>query len=372
MTTPWPQGHTYATRAGRLTISAPVLVHRSKQHCWFPTLAKLNDGRVLASMSNYADVHVKRATCFQCWSGDGGRTWSSPIEATYCDVTLPRPTIGDAQVRVPYYLYPQPDGSLQSEGTLATPGENTAKPIPIRVAGWPRPISNLATTDHGTVAGFVFNGQCIELRNGRFLANLYGTFEGAKRYALVCAESADGLDWQVTSTIADEICEVEGVEGPCESAFARLKDGRILCVFRMGGFFLLAMSLSSDEGRTWTKPVQMPVAFSVQPSLAVLPDGTIALSSGRPSIYLWLNRTGDPLNWKAWDRVDILDHHNTLIPDEPIHHPHNHTSAYTEIIPLDDHHLLMIYDRIPHGWPGIPEGSSETNSCWVVRIGVDA
>ena len=46
------------------------------------------------------------------------------------------------------------------------------------------------------------------------------------------------------------------------------------------------------------------------------------------------------------------------------------TSAYTEIVVLDDHNLLCIYDRIPHGWSAIPAGSADVNSVWVVRLTV--
>jgi hypothetical protein len=44
------------------------------------------------------------------------------------------------------------------------------------------------------------------------------------------------------------------------------------------------------------------------------------------------------------------------------------TSAYTEVVTLDDTHVLYIYDRIPNGWYPIPEDSSETNSVWIVRM----
>jgi hypothetical protein len=38
------------------------------------------------------------------------------------------------------------------------------------------------------------------------------------------------------------------------------------------------------------------------------------------------------------------------------------------VVALDDTRLLVIYDRIPHGWSAIPKDSTETNSVWVVRL----
>jgi hypothetical protein len=51
--------------------------------------------------------------------------------------------------------------------------------------------------------------------------------------------------------------------------------------------------------------------------------------------------------------VDLQTHHNKCVPREPIDRP-DRTSAYTEVVALDDKHALVIYDRIPHGWQAIP------------------
>jgi hypothetical protein len=63
----------------------------------------------------------------------------------------------------------------------------------------------------------------------------------------------------------------------------------------------------------------------------------------------------------------VLSHHNLHQAQEPIDRP-DHTTSYTEIAVLDDTHVLYMYDRIPHGWGAIPEGSTDTNSIWVVRV----
>ena len=68
--------------------------------------------------------------------------------------------------------------------------------------------------------------------------------------------------------------------------------------------------------------------------------------------------------------VDVVANHNEFRPEESVV-VSQRTSAYTEIVALDDKHLLYIYDRIPNGWMQIPGNSSETNSVWVVRVTVD-
>jgi hypothetical protein len=233
----------------------------------------------------------------------------------------------------------------------------------LTISGWPRP--DRSVEPKFGLAGFVFIGQTVELKNGAgYLATLYGYFKDTKRYSLVVAESADGLRWKIRSTLADENCKLAGTEGPCEAALVRLKSGRLMCVYRMNSGSPLGQSWSDDEGRTWTEPAAMKDVFSVQPSVAVLQDGRMVLTSGRPGIFAWFNLDG---TGRDWQRLDLQAHHNKCVPREPIDRP-DHTSSYTEVVPLDETHLLVIYDRIPHGWKAIPEKSADTNSVWVMRL----
>src|SRR5207248_7315732 len=156
--------------------------------------------------------------------------------------------------------------------------------------------------------GFVFNGNTVTLKDGTFMATLYGHFKDTKRYSLVAAESKDGVKWKIRTIIADENCKLPGGEGPCEAATCRLKDGRLMCVFRLNSNVPYGQTFSSDEGKTWTEPVSMGKdIFSVQPSLAVLKDGTIVLSGGRPGLWCWINTDG---TGKDWQRVDLVANHN--------------------------------------------------------------
>jgi hypothetical protein len=70
---------------------------------------------------------------------------------------------------------------------------------------------------------------------------------------------------------------------------------------------------------------------------------------------------------QKWEGVDIAAHHNACCPDEPV----THTTAYTEVVAVDEAHLLYMYDRIPNNWQRIPEDMNDTNSVWVVRVTVD-
>ncbi len=343
----------------KVTLAPPVLVGRSKGYLWFPTLAKTPDGDLLATMTDYADETVDNATAKCAWSSDGGQTWGPLINSFYCDVKVQLAS-GDL-VLLPYYLFPDGLGMKAAYKRVPAGAREQKTEEGLTVSGWPkpdhRPSPNLKVT------GFVFNGQSVPLKDGAHIATLYGTYEGDKRYSLMTAVSRDGVAWKIHSTIAGPECTLEGAEGPCEAAMCRLKDGRLMCVFRLAGHVPFGQSWSSDEGLTWTKPVAMQ-PFSVQPSLATLPDGTVVLSGGRDGLYLWLNEDGSGRDWLS---VDIKAHHNAHCRNDLIG-AGNHTSAYTEVVVLDDKHLLYIYDRLPFSWGPVPADSTETNSVWVVRV----
>jgi hypothetical protein len=236
------------------------------------------------------------------------------------------------------------------------------------VSGWPRALGSLDAKLG--LGGFVLNGQAVGLKDGSFFTTLYGYFEGDKTYSLVGAESKDGLRWVVRSVIADATCGFKG-SGPCESALCRLKDDRLMCIFRNDGNLEYGQTWSSDEGRTWDKPVLMPNVRSVQPSLAVLEDGMVVLSGGRPGLFVWINPDG---TGRSWHPIDLVANHNDARPADSIVNPAagGNTSSYTEVVSLGGGELRVIYDRLPFRWHPIPPESPETNSVWVVRLLVKA
>ena len=65
----------------QVTLSAPVLVARSKGYLWFPTLTKLANGDLRVIMSDRADAVVTAPdmmTGLNAFSRDSGRTCLNP------------------------------------------------------------------------------------------------------------------------------------------------------------------------------------------------------------------------------------------------------------------------------------------------------
>src|SRR5262249_26046035 len=84
-TSSWKTTRTIPLKGLKAHLSEPVLVARSKGYLWFPTLVHLGKGKLLAVMSNYADVHTNSSTCLAAWSRDGGLTWSKTQPGLYGD-----------------------------------------------------------------------------------------------------------------------------------------------------------------------------------------------------------------------------------------------------------------------------------------------
>ena len=86
-----------------------------------------------------------------------------------------------------------------------------------------------------------------------------------------------------------------GEEGPCEAGMVRLADQRLYALFRTGGDGYIGNGWSTDDGKTWTKPVSTPykgVALRVRR----LSNGILACTTGRPGpvvVMFSLDGTGE-------------------------------------------------------------------------------
>ena len=98
----------------------------------------------------------------------------------------------------------------------------------------------------------------------------------------------------------------------------------------------LLMVRSSDEGRTWSKPVNFDKC-GVLPQLRVLGCGVSLAGYGRPGVFLRASNDPSGLKWEA-----------------PIDLETESSCCYTAILPLDDTHALFGYSDFRY--PG-PDGT---------------
>ena len=151
-------------------------------------------------------------------------------------------------------------------------------------------------------------GPIIQIPNGDLLMPMYAGLTGDSPtiHRAYIARSKDlGRTWSFYSTIAydavDPNPELPGqYAGYCEPTIALLSNGQLLAVLRSQlnhwgpNFRPLYIAWSNDMGLTWTKPIpakvspgqKHPYLYNISPTLAVLDNGVVALSYGRPGFHV--------------------------------------------------------------------------------------
>jgi hypothetical protein len=247
---------------------------------------------------------------------------------------------------------------------------------------WPLRLNSNSQPESNWHSSLQLTGDAIRV-NGQLLATAYWKRSDQPKYANGLLSSKDGgHTWRYYSTIATaedilprESWSQKAFEGPDETSMIRLADGELMAVFRVGGTldWKLRRSCSSDNGRTWSKPDTLP-AWSVEPKLVRIANGTIALASGRPGIGLWLSTDAKA---QSWEHIHIVAIHNgfssepgyRISPLDP-DHPEKmwQTSSYTGLVELTKNHLLLAYDRDAEG---APKSADDLGRVFVMPIEIE-
>jgi len=347
---------------GTQTLDAQGKMQMSFAH-YFPGLAKFPGGNLIATYALDSDSQDD-PVFISGWqiSRDGGRAWGrrySLIMQHNPMVFVPR--THDSLLAIPSELVQQTVGderNFTGPGLLFEEGGKRIVILPdgVRLVNWPWPVDvapNSQPQENWHV-GLCLTGNVLPAQGG-VLATIYGRKKGARYYDTMLILSRDeGATWRYYATVASPDPALEGqkrYEGPCESTVIRLADGDLMAAFRVGSgpSWNLRRNYSHDGGRTWGPTDALP-AYSVMPSMLRLANGVIALSTGRPGIDLWLS--ADP-RAAAWQKVDIIAHHNSCESD-PTYRISRHdtgdytqweTTAYTKLVEIAPNRMLLIYER---------------------------
>jgi hypothetical protein len=128
-------------------------------------------------------------------------------------------------------------------------------------------------------------------------------------------------------------------DGFTEPDIAFLPDGSYFCLIRTldgVGIGPMYSSRSTDQGKTWTKPVVFDDT-GVWPVLHSLKNGVTLASYGRPGLYI--RAAGDPAAQTWGARV-------TVVPPQGLM---QETCSYADWITLDDQTALLVYTDFH--WP---------------------
>ncbi len=308
---------------------------------WYPVAFQFADGRISVGSGNYNPKAGK-------WSTDGGRTWrDGPAPPDEASIEL-----GNGEVlSLGFHTKKQPDGkysltqrrSLDGWKTFAE--ETSVIDIPHSVpCGGDGPETN---------EGFLMDHAILKLKDGRLMATMYGNYDEDAviaedypaewhfmKYRTIAVFSADkGKTWgdPVTVATAPGISQ----EGLCEADLIRLADGDILCAMRSGGkpgrSTPCYLARSTDEGKTWSKPILI-LDRGVWPNLLAMSNGIVVCTTGRDGNWLTFSKDNGRtfLNWFCF-------YNGGAYPS---------TSSYNSIFEVAPNKIMVIYDRTPANGQG--------------------
>ena len=318
-----------------ITLGEPWMVHRVPDGTIHgqPKVYALADGTLLFYYSTVGDLLKVSRRCLR--SRDRGKTWApEPVRLECPEGILSFPN--GSLVEFERELEKVGDGVFDLAVCRSCDGGNTwdspAKqrfylPGASHVCASPFPITDLGS---GQIMGLLED----------FHQSQPSTIQGR----ILCATTADmGLSWHLRSSI--EAGSHIQTQGFMEPALALLTDGSLLCVMRSEAYESHWQARSFDAGRTWAEP-QRITGWGCMPRLAVLSNGVVACSSGRPGFYMMFSLDG---------RGEMWTHHVEVATGLG-----SWNNWYWEIAPGE---ILCTYDELTR-----PERAGDPGACtWYMR-----
>jgi len=367
----------YELEGCRLEVGVPVEVGRAQGHFWFSKLHRIGGQDVLCEVIITDDKAQGQWPTILHLSSDGGANWAKALDIeSYGPSSIP---LGPRKLLLmPYELWPTSPGDKRNagaNGTVVTLGRDGAIAVtraPVKFLAAPRDLQDY----HKAELSLFTSGNMLPLRDGRLFTTLYGGFAGDERGTCFSFASDDGgFTWHYHSIVASWKDVPDAVAGPSESNTVRLSDGRLMCVYRVDSGQRYHKSYSADDGTAWSRPETVENAWSVEPQLARLDNGTLLLSGGRQGLFVWACTDG---KGARWERLNLAEHHNAMLPDPSLHYSDSfcqarevdpaQSTAYTGMIIMGHDEALICYDRLGNGWAGAPGPWGSEDAVFCVRL----
>ncbi len=363
----------------KLTFQKPrVIAETNHGYCWYPNLHKFSTGELMLNHSLNPDsnenLHNSQAVYI---SDDGGENFdfAYDVNGFHNGGGEVRISLDDGRiVGVSTFLKPAPPGQARSFAAHYWCYENggrrySVEPWGAKVTGLPRDVVMWNKPSRTWWASINWFSDIVVLDDGRFITTLSLRFTGDSLESTVALASDDqGRNWEYLSTIADADAIPDASEGFDEPCLIRLEDGDLMCISRVGdeNKEKLARAYSSDGGQTWSQLDRLP-AYSVAPDILRLQNGVLALSTGRPGVFLWLSTDARGRNWQMFD---VMGFHNSVL-DEQSHFDTLQTTAYTAKIENEPNRVFMIYDRKPYKGNPVTPDSGKVMQIYLLEVEVE-
>jgi len=274
---------------------------RGPPRCWLPYLVRSQKGTLILTHSVWEDAYFPPEPVepdMMLRSTDRGRTWVRQGVMPF-RITLGG-TLRDGTLIQLSYIAEQRKPDLWAMRVRRSTDDGKTwrieENVPIRIANAVR------LPDPKLNQGLYLDHSLVELTDGTLLASAYGHFTGDTKWRSLVLHSRDrGRSWDYRATVAyDPSAPGEGYN---EISIAKVRDGRLLAIMRVASGQPMRQCYSSDDGVTWTKPVETK-ARSVEPTLLPMSNGVLACSHGRPGAWIMFSPGGNGDDWETPIQVD--------------------------------------------------------------------
>ena len=303
---------------------------------YFPVMIKLKNGDALSVYrAGAAHVGVK-GRLDMVRSTDGGKTWSTPWIAVDGEFDHRNPALGqlkDGTIVLAYSIASNYDATgLQFKGTRKDRVFDGVYLVRSKDDGktWTKPQRSEPIhkfyEGRGVVSPY---GKIVQMKVGTVLMAVYFEFwVDMAHESYLFRSHDDGLTWGEPSLIGRHYNE---------TGITVLPNGDILAAVRSEKGGHLAITHSTDQGKTFSVPEQLTADLEHPADLIVLKDGRILLTFGERNaprgIHALLSKDGG----KSWDKANQI----VLAADAP-----NFDCGYPSSVELSKGKILTIYYQV--------------------------
>lgn len=301
---------------------------------YFPVAITLKNGDVLAVVRGGASHIGVKGRLDMVRSTDKGKTWSAPWTAIDDPFDDRNPALGQLKDGTIILAYAIASGYDESglrfktrqardfDGVYMSFSKDNGKT-------WSKPVRDPAIHSFYATKGLVSPyGKIIQLKDGSVLMAVYFEFFDERHNQSYVFRSKDGgKTWGEPVLMGAHYNE---------TGIVQLRDGRVLAALRSEKGGNLAIAESSDQGRTWSTPVQITENSEHPGDLIQLRDGRVLLVFGERNaprgVHAMISADG-----RTWDKKKEI----VLANDSP-----NGDCGYPSSVEVAKGKVVTIYYQV--------------------------